>query len=87
MSVYGSVLCDHCNTYYNDEFDHTCELDDLFSRIADLEIQQDVYRDQLDIYKHAINAVDDYFEYQNESNKDKVRVHNIMVELINKLQG
>ena len=32
-------------------------------------------------YRKAINHLDDYFEYTNESKKDRARVHDILAQL------
>ena len=40
---------------------------------------------QLDAYKHAVNKIDDWFEYANESAKDREKVHEILDNLTLKL--
>ena len=42
-------------------------------------------RSRLDIYQRAINEIGDYFEYMNESQKDRKAVHSILKRLTEKL--
>lgn len=35
----------------------------------------------LQVYQEAINKIEDYFEYRNESDKDRVYVHKVLVQL------
>lgn len=46
----------------------------------------DTYEEILVAYQKAINQIDDYFEYANESKKDRVRVHSILFRLTDKLR-
>lgn len=41
----------------------------------------------LTAYVEAINEIDDYFEYRNESKKDRERVHMILEKLTGKLSN
>jgi len=36
---------------------------------------------KLEAYQKAINKIDDYFEYANESKSDRERIHKILAEL------
>lgn len=36
-------------------------------------------------YREAINEVDDYFEYRNESKKDREFIHKVLIKLTNRL--
>ena len=38
------------------------------------------------LYQNAINEIDDYFEYRNESKKDRKMVHSILEKLTRKLK-
>jgi hypothetical protein len=40
----------------------------------------------LEIYQKAINKIDDYFEYRNESVKDRLKVQEILNELTTNLR-
>jgi hypothetical protein len=40
----------------------------------------------LEIYQKAINKIADYFEYRNESVKDRLKVQEILSELTNNLR-
>ena len=40
---------------------------------------------ELRVYRRAINRIDDYFEYRNESDKDKAYVMSVIDELTNEL--
>lgn len=40
---------------------------------------------QLDAYRHAVNKIDDWFEYMNESKADREKVHEILDNLTLKL--
>ena len=42
---------------------------------------------RLRVYEHAINEVDDYFEYRNESEQDKEYVRGILSRLTNRLKS
>jgi hypothetical protein len=41
---------------------------------------------RLAIYQRFANRVDDYFEYANESEKDRMRVHDLLRALTEELQ-
>ena len=40
---------------------------------------------KLECYQKAINRIDDYFEYSNESKLDRERVHKILADLTTNL--
>jgi hypothetical protein len=40
----------------------------------------------LALYQHAVNQIDDYFEYSMESKKDQKRVHQVLVNLTDALK-
>jgi hypothetical protein len=42
-------------------------------------------RNRLTIYQGAVNEIDDYFEYRNESKKDRKKVHEILKRLTENL--
>jgi len=42
--------------------------------------------DILEIYREAINKIDDYFEYRNESERDKTFVMGVIDEITPKIQ-
>lgn len=43
-------------------------------------------RNRLGIYQKAINEIDDYFEYRNESKKDRKAVHGVLGRLTERLE-
>ena len=43
-------------------------------------------RERLEAYQDAINAIDDYFEYRNESKLDRAVVYGIISTLTQSLQ-
>jgi len=43
-------------------------------------------KSQLDLYKKAVNRIDDYFEYRNESKADREMVYKILDDLTKNLK-
>lgn len=44
-------------------------------------------KEMIDNYIKAINKIDDYFEYANESIKDRAFIHKVLEELTNDIRG
>lgn len=44
-------------------------------------------KEMIDHYIKAINKIDDYFEYANESIKDRAFIHKVLEELTNDIRG
>lgn len=42
---------------------------------------------RLEVYQKAINSIDDFFEYRNESQSDRIYVRNILDNLTKQLQN
>ncbi len=66
----------------------------LVGRISDIELQLmtnkyylETLERRLASYQKAINKIDDYFEYINESLSDRDRVHAILDSLANELNA
>jgi hypothetical protein len=53
--------------------------------IDELEVKNIRLQKQLDAYKDAVNRIDDWFEYANESATDREKVHEILDNLTLKL--
>ena len=57
------------------------------AKITTLFQQQAKEASQRDKYQKAINKIDDYFEYRNESQQDKEFVHGVLSELCEGLRN
>lgn len=47
----------------------------------------EVIRERLTFYMHAVNQIDDYFEYRMESKKDQEAVREILGELTENIKS
>ena len=57
----------------------------MFGYEDELQAEIEKLKKQREAYQHALNKIDDFFEYANESKKDREFIHGVLDNLTLKL--